>query len=73
MRKIVLVILREPIDGEQIFFFGSVVAVYDMLGKEQIGIACPSLRAALRRGGGTYRNKKCFIKVGALVAHPKSK
>lgn len=71
-KKIVHVKLKEPKDGRKDYYFGSLLAIYDNLSRDDVGIAYKSLTNALR-GKEYYENKKCIIRVGKLErkAHEK--
>ena len=64
-KKVIHLELKEPKDGKSDYYFGSLLAIYDSLQKEDVGITYKSLTNALR-GKETYENKTCIIRVGRL-------
>jgi len=54
-------------------YFGSLVAIYDYIPKERIGVVYTNLCTQLRAGCNLYRNKFCTVRVSHLLMHPKSK
>lgn len=71
-KKIIHLELKEPKDGKSDYYFGSLLAIYDSLQKEDVGITYKSLTNALR-GKETYENQKCVIRIGIVErkAHTK--
>lgn len=63
--KVVHINLKEPLNGESDFYFGSLKAIYDSIPQDKVGIAYKSLTNAIR-GKTEYKNKRCTIKVGHL-------
>lgn len=63
--KVVHINLKEPLNGESDFYFGSLKAIYDSIPQDKVGIAYKSLTNALRCKS-EYENKHCSIKVGHL-------
>lgn len=63
--KVVHLHLYEPMGGEQDFYFGSIVAIYDTFSKKEVGICYDALTNALR-GKTVYRNKLCTVKIGRI-------
>lgn len=64
-KKVIHLELKEPQEGKTDYYFGSLLAIYDTLQKDDVGIAYKSLTNALR-GKEYYENKKCAIRVGKL-------
>ncbi len=57
--------------GEEHHYFGSLKAMCDTFGKEQIGITYASLRHTGLAPDTPYHNKKCIIRQGVLITTPK--
>ena len=53
--------------GEEHYYFGSKKAIFDTLGKAQLGIGYTSFRNVRNLDKIPYRNKKCIIREGVLV------
>lgn len=70
--KVVHINLKEPLNGESDFYFGSLKAIYDSIPQDKVGIAYKSLTNALR-GKSEYENRLCSIKVGHLKQKVQSK
>lgn len=54
------------------WYFGSLRAIYERFGKEDIGITYKPLTNAMR-GKNYYENKKVVIRIGVLYRKAKSK
>jgi len=67
--KVIHIELKTPYEGKRHWYFGSKSAVYEKLGKEQLGCTLPTLRT-VNLNNGEYENKKCIIRQGKL--HRKS-
>ena len=65
MSKVYHVEMKEPMNGERHFYFGSQVAIYDVFSVEQVGISYKSLRG-YNITKQPYENKKCIIRLGKL-------
>lgn len=72
MNKIIHVHFIEPFEGMSDLYFGSVIAIYDVVPKEAVGITYHSLSYAIR-GKSEYRNKKVVIRVGQLMRKSQSR
>ncbi len=70
-RKVIHVELKEPIEGQRHFYFGSKKAVYSVFSSETVGISYRYLANAVRLSNGPYENKKCIIRQGWLVTTAK--
>ena len=64
-------VIHLEIDGKH-HYFGSVKALCDHFGKEQIGIGYKSLANFGITPDKPYRNKFCTIRKGILLTAPKS-
>ena len=58
--------------GAEHHYFGSIKALCDHFGKEQIGITYKSLANIGITPEKTYRNKFCTIRKGTLLTAPKA-
>lgn len=58
--------MKEPINGERHFYFGSQAAIYEVFSTSQIGITYKSLTNN-NLSKKTYENKKCIIRMGELI------
>lgn len=67
-RKILHVELRNPIDGEQHYYFGSKAAIFQHLTSEQLGITYYSLKNICITKEKPYVNRQCVIRQGELIA-----
>lgn len=52
-------------------YFGSLAAIYEKFGKEDIGISYGSLRNFGLSADKPYKNKLCIIRKGVLITIPK--
>ncbi len=52
-------------------YFGSIKALCDTYGKDDIGIVYSSLRGVNLSESKVYRNSKCVIRQGTLITTPK--
>lgn len=52
-------------------YFGSLAAIYEKFGKEEIGIGYGSLRNYGLSAEKPYQNKLCIIRKGVLITIPK--
>ena len=64
-------VIHLELDGQH-HYFGSVKALCDHFGKEQIGIGYKSLANFGITPDKPYRNKFCTIRKGILLTAPKS-
>lgn len=64
-------VIHLELDGQH-HYFGSVKALCDHFGKEQIGIGYKSLANFGIAADKPYRNKFCTIRKGILLTAPKS-
>ncbi len=53
------------------YYFGSKKAIFDVFGKEDIGITYSSFRNYPLSAENHFDNKKCIIREGVLVTSPK--
>lgn len=67
IRKVFHVELREPIDGEKHFYFGSKMAIFQRFTPETIGTTYNTLRAAGSIKNKPYVTKWAIIREGELV------
>lgn len=67
-RKILHVELRDPIDGERHYYFGSKAAIYQRFTAEQVGITYYSLKNICITKEKPYVNRQCIIRQGELIA-----
>lgn len=66
MSKVYHVEMKEPVNGENHFYFGSQVAIYDVFSAEQVGISYKALKNTYNLSKQPYENKKCIIRLGKL-------
>ena len=66
-RKVFHVELKQPLDGRKHFYFGSKMAIFDVLPHEAVGITYRTLTNCVKLSNGPYENKKCVIRQGELV------
>ena len=64
--KVVHLHLKKPRDGQSDFYFGSVLAMYSVLTREDMGAHYRTITQALFRSG-MYENKKCIVRLGELI------
>lgn len=62
--KVYHVELKQPIAGKSHYYFGSKIAIYDVLTVEQVGISYKSLSNLYDLSKQPYENKKCIIRLG---------
>lgn len=55
------------------YYFGSLAAIFEKFGKEDIGISYGSLRNYGLSAEKPYQNKFCIIRKGYLITIPKQK
>lgn len=67
-RKILHVELRNSIDGERHYYFGSKAAIYQRFTAEQVGITYYSLKNICITKDKPYVNRQCIIRQGELIA-----
>lgn len=67
--KVVHLYLKEPVNDQHDFYFGSIKAIYDTFPKETVGIAYTSLKGRQK----PYENEKCIIRVGELIRKNQSR
>lgn len=70
--KIIHLNLKEPFNGEHDYYFGSIIAIYNVIPAELLGIGYKSLTNALR-GRERYYNKRISIHVSTLHRSPNVK
>ena len=58
------IIHLQLLDTDEHYYFGSLVALTDMFGKDKIGITYSSLRSYISLNDYPFRNKKCIIRKG---------
>lgn len=63
-KKIVHVHLKEPYEGKEDYYFGSLRAIYTVLPEVVVGLRYKSLTA---KKFSRYENKRCVIIVDALI------
>lgn len=63
-KRVYHVHLREPYNGKQDYYFGSLTAIYVNLPEDVLGVKYTSLKAKKFTG---YENNKCVIKVDQLI------
>lgn len=68
LRKIIHVEMREPVNGERHFYFGSKAAIFQQFTPEQLGITYYTLKNVSIVEGKPYINKNCIIRQGKLIA-----
>ena len=66
-RKILHVELRNPIDGERHYYFGSKAAIFQRFTAEQVGITYFSLKNISITKEAPYVNRYCTIRQGELI------
>lgn len=59
--------LNAAINGQVDFFFGSIAAIFDHLGPNQVGIVKQSLYDFKITPENPYRNKYCTIQKGEIL------
>lgn len=64
--KVVHLHFKKPRDGQSDFYFGSVLAMYSVLTREDVGAHYRTVTQALFHSG-TYENKKCIVRLGELI------
>lgn len=67
-RKILHVELRNSIDGERHYYFGSKAAIFQRFTSEQMGITYYSLKNICITKDKPYVNRQCIIRQGELIA-----
>lgn len=67
MSRVLKVIHLELFADNSHHYFGSLKALCDTFGKDEIGIVYSSLRAVNLSENKEYRNQKCVIRQGVLV------
>lgn len=67
-RKILHVELRNSIDGERHYYFGSKAAIFQRFTSEQVGITYYSLKNICITKDKPYVNCQCIIRQGELIA-----
>lgn len=67
-RKILHVELRNTIDGERHYYFGSKAAICQCFTPEQLGITYYSLKNVCITKEKPYVNRQCTIRQGELIA-----
>ena len=71
MNKKLKIIHLELFKDNSHHYFGSLKALCDYFGKEDIGIVYSSLRAVNLSENKEYRNQKCVIRQGVLITAPR--
>lgn len=71
MQKFLKVIHLYVISTDSHYYYGSLKALCDNHGKEEIGIVYSSLRAVGLNENKIYSNSKCIIRQGELVTTPR--
>lgn len=71
-QKIIHLHLKEPFNGESDYYFGSLIAIYQLVPAELLGIGYKSLTNALR-GHERYENKRIAVHVSTLHRSPNVK
>jgi len=66
----VLKVFHLELNGEH-HYFGSKKAIFDVFGKEDIGITYASFRNFDLSSDKPFKNSKCIIREGVLVTTPK--
>lgn len=64
--KVVHLHLKRPRNGQSDFYFGSVLAIYSVLTREDVGVHYRTITHALFHSGA-YENKKCIVRLGELI------
>lgn len=65
------VVHLELLSDNSHYYFGSLAAIYEKFGKEEIGIGYGSLRNYGLSAEKPYQNKLCIIRKGVLITIPK--
>lgn len=65
------VVHLELLSDNSHYYFGSLAAIYEKFGKEDIGISYGSLRNYGLSAEKPYQNKLCIIRKGVLITIPK--
>lgn len=65
------VVHLELLSDNSHYYFGSLAAIYEKFGKEDIGISYGSLRNYGLSAEKPYQNKFCIIRKGVLITIPK--
>lgn len=63
--KVIHLHLKEPLNGESDYYYGSLKAIYDYIPQDLIGITYKALTNAIR-GKTDYENKRCTIHIGTM-------
>lgn len=71
-QKVIHIILNEPYNGQSVFYFGSVAAVYEHLPGEVLGVQYRTLCNALN-ASPIYRGRKFTASTGRLLTASKGK
>lgn len=66
----ILKVFHLELNGEH-HYFGSKKAIFDVFGKEDIGITYASFRNFDLSSDKPFKNSKCIIREGILVTTPK--
>ena len=66
-RKVIHVELNEPYNGQQHYYFGSIIAIYDILPIEVVGVVHTSLWNVISKKG-EHKTKTATIRIGILHA-----
>lgn len=64
-RKVIHVELNEPYNDKRHWYFGSILAIYDSLPVDAVGIAHTSLWNVLAKNG-EYKTRTATIRLGVL-------
>lgn len=67
--KIIHLHLKEPHNGESDYYFGSIMAIYNLIPADLLGIGYKSLTNALR-GRERYENKRICLHASTLHRSP---
>nr|DAX83471.1 MAG TPA: hypothetical protein [Caudoviricetes sp.] len=70
--KVVHLHLKEPRNGQSDFYFGSVLAMYSVLTREDVGAHYRTITQVLLHSG-VYENKKCIVRLGELIRKRQTK
>ena len=70
--KVVHLHLKKPRDGQLDFYFGSVLAMYSVLTREDVGAHYRTITHTLLHAG-VYENKKCIVRLGELIRKRQTK
>lgn len=65
------VVHLELLSDNSHYYFGSLAAIFEKFGKEDIGISYGSLRNFGLSADKPYKNKLCIIRKGVLITIPK--